>query len=124
MVNFRRLFKSFGYAFKGLFKVFREEQNLRFQSFFAVLAISLGFVFGITATEWCFIVFSITLVLIMEVVNSAVERVADVLRPRINNYIKEIKDITAAAVMVASIGAVIIGLIVFFPYLYKIFVQF
>ena len=59
---------------------------------------------------------AIGLVILMEIVNSAVERVTDVLKPRINGYVKEIKDIMAAAVMLASLVALIIGVIIFWPY--------
>jgi len=78
----------------------------------------LGFYFEITRTEWIFLVLAIGLVLLMEVLNSAIERVVDVLKPRIDDYVKEIKDIMAAAVMLASVVAVIVGLIIFIPYFY------
>jgi diacylglycerol kinase len=51
----------------------------------------------------------------MELANSAVERIADILKPRIHSYVKEIKDITAAAVMISAILSIIIGLIIFIP---------
>lgn len=120
MIRFKRLFKSFMYAFKGLFRVFREEQNLKIQLFFGTIAICLGFVFEIKPIEWCFIIISIFLVLLMEIINSAIERVTDVLKPRIHQYVKEIKDIMAAAVMLASLVSVIIGLIIFLPYFFAL----
>ena len=57
----------------------------------------------------------------MEIVNSAVERVTDILKPRIHSYVKEIKDIMAAAVMLSSIGAVLVGLLIFGPHLLAMF---
>ncbi len=117
MIKIKRLFKSFKYAFKGLIKTFREEQNLKIQSFFAVVALILGWHFQIDRFDWIMLVFVIGLVILMELANSAVERVTDVLRPRINTYVKEIKDIMAAAVMIASIVAVIAGVIIFWPYI-------
>lgn len=57
------------------------------------------------------------LVFLMEISNSAVERITDLFKPRINTYVKEIKDIMAAAVMLSSFGAVLVGLLVFGPYL-------
>lgn len=117
MFSLKRLRKSFRYAFKGLGKIFKEEQNLRFQFFAALAVLPLGAVFGISKIEWAILILSITLVIAMEVVNSAVERISDVLKPRLNGYVKEIKDIMAAGVMIASLSAVIIGLIVFWPYL-------
>jgi diacylglycerol kinase len=112
-----RLFKSFTYAFRGLFKIFREEQNLQVQSIVAILIIILGFVLRIKLLEWCAVLISIALVILMETINSAVERLSDVLKPRIHTYIKEIKDIMAAAVMISAILAIVVGLIVFIPHI-------
>ena len=67
-----------------------------------------------------FLIFVIGLVILMEIANSAIERVTDVLKPRIHDYVKEIKDITAAGVMVASFIALIIGAIIFWPYFAKL----
>lgn len=120
MIRFKRLLKSFKYAGKGLIKTFKEEQNLRMQSIIGLVAVLLGWYFGIKRLEWAMLLFVISLVLLMEIGNSAVERIADVLKPRLNSYVKEIKDITAAAVMLASLTAFIIGLIIFWPYFVKI----
>ena len=124
MIRVGRLIRSFGYALKGLFKTFREEQNLRIQTGLSLLVVVLGIYFKIGSLEWVLLVLAITLVLVAEVTNSAVERIIDVLKPRINTYVKEIKDIMAAAVLLSSTAAVIIGLVIFSPYLYKLFGQF
>jgi len=118
MINIKRLIKSFTYAFKGLKKIFREEQNLRVQSIVAIITIALGFIFKIKALEWCLIILVIVLVILMETINSAVERLADVLKPRIHEYVMEMKDIMAGAVMLSSILAIIVGLIIFLPYFF------
>lgn len=118
MIKIKRLVKSFTYAVRGLFKIFREEQNLRLQTLAAFLAIALGWYFVISRLEWIALIIAISLVILMEIVNSAVERVTDVLKPRINGYVKEIKDIMAAAVMLASLVSVIIGLIIFLPHIF------
>lgn len=117
MIKIKRLLKSFSYAFRGLVKTFKEEQNLKVQTLAGLTAIILGWFFGIDRLEWCLLVFVIGLVILMEVANSAVERITDVLKPRINTYVKEIKDIMAAAVMLSSLMAIIIGAIIFWPYL-------
>lgn len=116
MIRTRRLFKSFSYALKGIKRTFLEEQNFKIQTTVAGLVILLGVIFRITGIEWCLLIFSIILVLLMELVNSAVERATDMLKPRIHEYAKEIKDIMAAAVFLASVAATIIGLIIFLPY--------
>lgn len=116
MIKLNRLLKSFIYAFRGLFKVFREEQNLRVQAVIGILVIILAWFFNITNIEWSILFLAISIVILMEIINSAIERITDVLKPRINNYVKEIKDIMAAAVMTASVIAVIIGILIFWPY--------
>jgi len=117
MISLNRLFKSFGYAWKGLFKTFHEEQNLRIQTIAGLLILILAGFFKVSPTHWAILILVIVLVLVAEIANSAVERITDVLKPRINTYVKEIKDIMAAAVMLSSIAAIIIGLIIFWPYL-------
>ena len=117
MLRLKRLAKSFKYAFKGAVKTFKEEQNLRIQSKVGILVLIFASVLGLNKLEIVILIFSISLVLVMELVNSAIERVGDVLKPRLNGYIKEIKDIMAAAVMIASFSSVVIGVIIFWPYL-------
>jgi undecaprenol kinase len=121
MIRISRLLKSYSYAIRGLFKTFREEQNLKIQTIASLVVLILGIYFSISRIEWAILVLVVCLVLTAEIANSAIERVTDVLKPRINTYIKEIKDIMAAAVLLSSIAATIIGVIIFFPYLYKFF---
>ncbi|NCQ16546.1 diacylglycerol kinase family protein [Candidatus Falkowbacteria bacterium] len=123
MIRVGRLFKSFGYAVKGLVKTFREEQNLQIQTLASLVVLSLGVYFEIEAGEWLVLILVICLVLVAEIANSAVERITDVLKPRINSYVKEIKDIMAAAVLLSSLAAIIVGAIIFWPHLYKLFGQ-
>jgi diacylglycerol kinase len=111
------LIKSFSYALRGLVKAWREEQNLQIQSVAAVFAVFLGFYFGISALEWALLTVSIALVLLMELINSGVERICDLVKPRVHDYVKEIKDIMAAAVMLSAISSVAVGLIIFWPHI-------
>ncbi|MFH1997710.1 MAG: diacylglycerol kinase, partial [Patescibacteria group bacterium] len=110
------LIKSFKYAFYGLYKIFRAEQNIRIQITIGFFVVLLGWYFKINRFEWIILILIISLVILMEIINSVIERTADILKPRIHTYAREIKDIMAAAVMIASIIAVIIGLIIFLPY--------
>ncbi len=118
MIRIKRLFKSFTYAFRGLKKVYKEEQNIRVQVVIGILVLLLAFFIGLNRIEASIIIFLVVLVVLMELANSAVERIADVLKPRMNAYIKEIKDIMAAAVLLASLMSVAVGLIIFWPYLF------
>ncbi len=121
MIRLGRLLRSFGYAVKGLTKVFREEQNLKIQSILSLITIILGIYFRINAYNWTLLFLVIGLVLITEITNSAVERITDVLKPRINSYVKEIKDIMAAAVLLSSLAALAVGAIIFLPHLVEMF---
>ena len=118
MIKIKRLAKSFQYAIRGVIKTVREEQNLQIQGSAAFFTLILATYFRIDRLEWALLVFVIGLVILMEFANSAIERITDVLKPRINTYVKEIKDIMAAAVMLASIVAVVVGIIIFWPYLF------
>lgn len=119
MLKISRLLQSIRYSFRGLWKSFKEEQNLRIQVFAAIVVVGLGIYFRITLIEWSLLVLSIGFVFIAELLNSAIERVSDVLKPRINGYVKEIKDIMAGTVMLASIIAIVVGLLVFLPYIIR-----
>jgi diacylglycerol kinase len=119
MNKIRRLIRSFYYAFRGLFKTFREEQNLKAQTVFGIIVIIVAPILKVSPLEWCALVIVIGMVIITEIINSAIERVTDVLKPRLSDYVKEIKDIMAAAVMLSSITAIVVGLIIFWPYLYN-----
>lgn len=120
MIKFGRLLKSFTYSFRGMLRVIREEQNLKIQLIAGTLVMLLAWYFRIKAWEWAALIIMICLVFLAEVINSAIERVTDVLKPRIHDYVKEIKDIMAAAVMITAIASVIVGILIFFPYFSKI----
>jgi diacylglycerol kinase len=118
MIRCKRLLQSFHYALKGLAKTFHEEQNLRIQAFLGLAAVLCGWYFCLARWEWMVLIIFILAVLVTEIINSAVERVTDVLKPRIDSYVKEIKDIMAAAVMLVSLAALIAGLIIFWPHVF------
>ena len=119
MIKPKRLVKSFKYAIRGFLKILHEEQNLKVQTISGLTVIILAFYYKIERIEWCILIFTIGLVILMEVEHSAVDRISDVLKPRIHDYVMEIKDIMAAAVMLASIIAVAEGLIIFWPHIFK-----
>lgn len=119
MIKIKRLYKSFQYAFKGLVKIFREEQNLRVQAIAGLAALFFGWYFKLARLEWVLLFSTISLVILTEIINSAVERITDVLKPRIDSYVKEIKDIMAAAVMLASLAALVVGSLIFIPHFFN-----
>jgi diacylglycerol kinase len=111
--SIRKRLKSFGYAFRGLKILIREEHNARVQLGAAVLVIVAGFIFHLTAMEWVAILFSIGFVVVTETVNSALEHLCDYVMPEKHEQIKKVKDLAAAAVLLASIVAAAVGILVF-----------
>ena len=113
--SIRKRIKSFYYAFNGLKIIILKEHNFRIHLLAAVIVIAAGIFFNISAMEWMTIVLIITLVLTLEIVNSTIEKLADFVSPEKNNTIKTVKDMAAAAVLLAAIAALIIAAIIFIP---------
>jgi len=104
------------FAFCGTAQAFKHEVHLKIHALIAVLAIGGGFYFFIEAVEWFMILTAITLVICLEMINTAVEKLCDKLAPERDQTIKFVKDVTAGAVFVACIFAIIVGCIVFLPH--------
>jgi diacylglycerol kinase len=101
----------------------RNEQNFQLEVLFGFFVMILMFIFDIRGMEKVALFLVIFLVLVMEIINTIFERVVDILKPRVHPYAQLIKDIMAAAVLIASIGAIIIGTIVFYPYFRMMLLQ-
>lgn len=108
-------FKSIGFAFKGAIKLITTEHSIMVQSSIAVVLIIAGFYFNISHEEWMFQTLAIGLVLGIEGLNTAVEKVADFIHPEFHHRIGFIKDIAAGAVFFAALTAMAIGLIIYLP---------
>ena len=107
--------KSIGYAFKGAVKLITTEHSVMAQFSIGILLIFLGVYFNITKTEWLFQTLAIGLVLSIEGLNTAVEKIADFVHPKFHERIGFIKDIAAGAVFFAAITAIAIGIIIYLP---------
>lgn len=107
--------ESLGYAIKGLYVAWQEEHNFRFEILWAVLAISLAFILRLSQIEFIIIIFMIGFVLATEVLNTALEELCDKFQPTHDPHIAKIKDLAAAAVLISSLAALIVGLIIFIP---------
>mgnify|MGYP000238689814 FL=1 len=110
------LYLSFTYAFKGLRLAFRE-RNFLLHCLSASLVIFLGLWLQVTATEWCILLLCTGLVMTAEIMNTAIEKLVDLVSPGFNIDAGRIKDLSAAAVLWISIVSAIIGLVIFIPYL-------
>lgn len=113
-----RIIKSFGYAFRGLAAALREESNLRIHLLALTMVVSLGFYFDIKTWEWCILIFVISLVFSMELINSALENLTDLVSREQNPVAGKVKDIAASAVLVAAAGSIIIASLIFGKYLF------
>lgn len=107
--------KSIGFAFKGAFKLITTEHSVMIQSSLAVLLIVAGFYFEISREEWMMQILAFGLVLSIESLNTAVEKIADFIHPEFHNRIGFIKDIAAGAVLFAAIAAGAVGLLIYVP---------
>lgn len=106
---------SFSYAFKGLKLAFRSEWNLKVHAIISVAVILLGLYLKVNSAEWCLLLLCIGFVISFELVNTAIEKWVDLVSPEQNVKAGAIKDISAAAVLMASIIATVIGCIIFIP---------
>nr|WP_076778237.1 diacylglycerol kinase family protein [Lachnoclostridium phocaeense] len=109
------LYKSFGYAFEGIFAVIKKERNMQIHCCMMVLVIVAGLFFQISAVEWCICFVLFGLIMSLELVNTAVESVVDLVTEERRPLAKLAKDAAAGAVLIASIMAAVAGLIIFLP---------
>lgn len=116
--DFKRasLLKSFGYAMSGIIRVIKEERNIKIHICAAVIVFALASYFQFSRNDWLVLLLIITIVISLELVNSAVEAVVDLVSPDFHPLAKKAKDVAAGAVLVAAIVSVIIGFLLFFPY--------
>ncbi len=114
--NLKRLINGFRYALLGLWHIIRVEQNARIHLAVAVLVMVAGLAFGLSNGELAAIFFAVIIVFLAEVLNTAIEKTLDLIEPQFNNKVAIIKDMAAGAVLVAAVGAVIIGVVIFTPY--------
>jgi diacylglycerol kinase (ATP) len=107
--------KSMTYAFNGALKLIKTEHSIMVQFSLGIAMTIAGFYFNISQTEWLFQVLVIGLVVSIEGLNTAVEKIADFIHPNYHERIGFIKDIAAGAVFFAAMTAIAIGLIIYIP---------
>lgn len=115
------IFGSFGYALSGVGRAFKSEPNFRIHTIAAILALTSAYLFKFSTTEWLILIFAISIVLILELINTAIETTVDMISPRYSIKAKVIKDVSAAAVMISAILAVIVGALLFLPRILQMF---
>lgn len=107
--------KSLGFALKGAIKLITTEHSIMVQFSIGILMVVAGIYFDISATEWMFQTLAIGLVLAIEGLNTAVEKIADFIHPQFHEKIGFIKDIAAGSVFFAALTAIAIGTVIYVP---------
>jgi diacylglycerol kinase (ATP) len=114
--EFSARIRSFKFAFLGIWTLLKSQHNAWVHACATVAVISIGFYFGISPVEWCLLVLALMAVWTAEAFNTAIEFLADVASPGFHPLVKHSKDISAGAVLISAIGAVVIGLLVLGPH--------
>ncbi len=109
---------SFKYAFNGLKLFFRNDHNGRVHLSAALIAILFSWLLHISSLEWIAILMVIAAVMVTEIINAAIEKLADVVSPGYHPKIKIVKDLAAGAVLMTAILALVVGSIIFVPKLF------
>lgn len=112
-----RFERSLKHAIDGVCYAVCHEKNFRTEIAIAIFVVVLILAFKVKSWEAIILILMIMWVLILELINTVVERVVDILKPRIHPYARLIKDLMAAVVLISSIVAIIVGIIIFYPYL-------
>ena len=111
--------QSLGHALNGLWLVVKDERNMRFHIIASILVIAIGFYFKIGRSDWLWICVAITSVITAEFLNTIVEAIVDlVMGNQYHELAKTAKDVAAASTLIAAAFAVVIGLLIFAPYIY------
>lgn len=105
--------QSFKYAIQGIKDAIKSEPNLSVHMFFAVIALIFAYFFEFSTVEFAILVVTIFLVIILELINTIAEKLVDLHSTKISEPARQIKDIAAAAVLLSTISAVIIGILLF-----------
>lgn len=120
-IQYMKRIQSFRHAVSGILRFLRNETNGQIQFAAAGVAIGLGLLFQISKMEWLITILCITGVLTLEMVNTAIEKLCDVVHSDYHPKIKVVKDMAAGAVLLAATGAGFIGAIIFIPKLILFF---
>jgi diacylglycerol kinase len=115
LLNIMKLIRSFVYAWNGIRSCFASEPNFRIHAFLAIVALIFSILLNISAIEWIAVGFCIAFVITMEMLNTAIEKLCDVVHQDVHPGIKKVKDMAAGAVLVSAIFSMITGLIIFLP---------
>lgn len=116
----KRRAASFGHALRGVWVALRSELHLQFHAVATVLVLGLGGYFQLSLTEWALVALAITSVWAAELFNTAIETLTNLASPGYHPLAGKAKDVAAGAVLLAALGAVVVGGLVFGPRLWAL----
>ncbi len=118
MKALKLLQKSFKNAWRGLLTAFAEEMSFRVQIIAALVAGVMLLLLPLERWERSLLILCISAVLVLELLNSIIERFVDMVKPRVHEYARVVKDLSAAAVLIMAITAVVLAVLIFWPHIY------
>ena len=118
--SWKARFKSFVFAWRGIIDFFKTEHNAQIHLVITLVVIIVSIFLRVNKSETIAIVFSISMVWITEMVNTAIEKTMDFISLQKHPQIKIIKDLSAGAVLIAAIAAVIVGCVIFIPKVFSL----
>ena len=107
--------KSFKYAVRGMGIILKTQHNFWVQIGATVIVAIMGFYFSISNTEWCILILAISSVFVAESFNTAIEIDINLTSPQYHPYARDTKDVAAGAVLLAVLGAILVGMVIFLP---------
>lgn len=117
MVNNQKLSSRLKIAFLGVTTAFKKERNFRIQFSIGVIVIILMIILGLNSIEKSILLLTVLVVLSLELINSQIEKILDLIQPNLHPKVKIIKDFSAGAVLISVVGSIIIGILIFLPYI-------
>jgi diacylglycerol kinase len=115
--------RSFGHAFRGLKVLLQTQHNARIHAVATFMVVAAGALLGISPVEWALVALAVAGVWAAEALNTAIEFLVDLASPEIHPLAAKAKDVAAAAVLVAAIGSLVVGVLVFGPHVLKLLQQ-
>lgn len=119
----KNILYSFKYAFTGIISSIKKERNMKIHISIMTIVMLLGIILKIQKIEWIICIILFGLVISLEMINTSIEIVVDMVMPNKNENAKNAKDISAGAVLIVAITSLIIGLIIFIPKIYNILLK-
>lgn len=115
-----QIFRSFRHAIHGIGYALKNEHNFQIEALFAILVFILALFFDLSPFEQTTLFLAVGVVLVLELVNTAFERMVDMLKPRVHPYAKIAKDVMAGAVLVAALASFLVGVVIFLPKIFEV----